>query len=192
MGRIPPICILMVLFFCGTSSLPAALKQMLEFEEKMNKPYNMSDKLFDTGEFKGTKKYEGLKEFKTSPINDSQPVYPMPAANKSFDRSVKMPGGGGQVFTGKSYLSTDKAFPTGPAAGFSGDYQTKTSGEFTTALAPGYDKAYAGGDRRYEGPELRRRTVEIDIINQTLRNKESLKGGVLSMEEVKEILNKRE
>jgi len=192
MGRISPLSILVVLAFCGTHSLPAALKQMLQFEEKMNKPYNMSEKLFDTGEFKGTKKYDGLKEFKTSPINGSQPVFPMPAANKSFDRSAKMPGGGGQVFTGKSYLSTDKVFATGPAGGFSGDYPTKTSGEFTTALAPGYDKSFASGDKRYEGPEMRRRTAEIDIINKTLQNKESLKGGTLSMEEVKELLNKRE
>lgn len=192
MGRLFPFSILVVLVFCGTQSLPGALKDMLHFEDKMNKPYNMSEKLFDTGEFKGTKKYEGLKEFKAPPINGSQPAYPMPAANKSFDRSVKMPGGGGQVFTGKSYLSTDKVFSTGPAAGFSGNYPTKTSTEFTTATAPGYDKSYAGGDKRYEGPELQRRTAEIDIINQTLRNKESLKGGTLSMEEVKELLNKRE
>lgn len=192
MGRLSPFSILVVLVFCGTQSLPGALKDMLHFEDKMNKPYNMSEKLFDTGELKATKKYEGLKEFKTPPINGSQPAYPMPPANKSFDRSVKMPGGGGQVFTGKSYLGTDKVFSTGPAPGFSGNYPTKTSGEFTTATAPGYDKTFAGGDKRYDGPELRRRSAEIDIINQTLRNKESLKGGTLSMEEVKELLNKRE
>ena len=192
MGRLSPLSILTVLALCGTQSLPAELKQMLQFEDKMNKPYNMSEKLFDTGEFKGTKKYEGLKEFKTAPINGSQPAYPMPAANNAFDRSAKLPVGGGQVFTGKSYLATDKAFPTGPAAGFTGEYPTQTSGEFSTANNPMGDKTYADGDKRYQGSELQRKTAEIDIINKTLHNKESLKGGVLSMSEVREILNKRE
>jgi|GEM_PF-2820261 len=192
MGRIIPVSILVVLVLCGTQSLPAALKDMLQFEDKMNKPYNMSDKLFDTNEFKGTKKYEGLKEFKTTPLNSSQPAYPMPAANKSFDRSAKIPAGGGQVFTGKSFLAADKVYPTGPAGGFSGNYQTRTSAEFSTATIPMGEKTYAGADKRYQGSEMQRKTTEVDIINKTLHNKESLKGGTLSMDEVREILNKTE
>jgi hypothetical protein len=63
---------------------------------------------------------------------------------------------------------------------------------FTREANPMGERRFAEADRRYEGPELKRRTTEIEIINQALKTKEEAEGRVLSMEEVRAVLNRFE
>ncbi|MDX6765783.1 MAG: hypothetical protein SFU85_03230 [Candidatus Methylacidiphilales bacterium] len=170
-------------------SAPAALKDILQFEDKMEKSYDMSGKIYDTQSLQRVKNYDGLKEFRTTPRND-MPTFGLPAENKGFNKSFRVSES--RVFNGRSYLDASQSYRTGPATGFSGNYSTRNAAGFDTGANPMGDKTYKPARERYEGPELTRKTTEIEIINQTLQNKKDLKGGVLSMSEVREILNKRE
>lgn len=54
------------------------------------------------------------------------------------------------------------------------------------------DKKFPGKgmDERYSGPELKVISKEVKVINDTLKNKDDLKDQRLSMDQIREILNK--
>lgn len=181
-----------VLFCAGTATLSAALKDMLKPELRMEKPNEMREKTFDTKLFQTKGAYNGMKQFKVSPMKDL-PGYKSTPANSAFEKQFAVPEK--YVFTGREYLPVG-----GPVSDMAGKQAPGFDGRYKTEAAPGLSaesdamakQTYVDSGKQYRGPELDRKTTEIELINQTLRNKESLKGEVLSMQEVREILNKRE
>jgi len=176
---------------CGIHPL-AAESNMLKPELRMHRPNDMAEKKFDTKSFQTPGKYGQLNEFKVgSPMEMKS--YKPPAQNKNFDRVFSTPEKA--VFTGQAYLpsaAATEAFAGKGASGFDAQYPVSAAEGLSTGANPMGGQTYSASQKRYRGPELERKTTEIELINQTLRNKESLKGGVLSMEEVREILNRRE
>jgi hypothetical protein len=176
---------------CGVAPL-AAESNMLKPELKMHRPNDMAEKKFDTKSFQTRGKYGQLNEFKVGSHLQMESFKPS-APNKNFDREFSTSENG--VFTGQAYLPSGRATEafTGKAAGgFDGRYPVSAAQGLAAAAPPMGEQTYSESQKRYRGPELERKTTEVELINQTLRNKETLKGGVLSMEEVREILNKRE
>lgn len=176
---------------CGTHPL-AAESNMLKPELKMHRPNDMAEKRFDTKSFQTRGYYGELKEFKAAPQMDLK-TFKAPGANKAFDRTFDTSGN--KVFTGQAYLPSGVAladFTGSKASGFDASYPVSTAQGLSTEANPMGGQTYSDSQKRYRGPELERRTTEIELINRTLRNKESLKGETLSMEEVREILNRRE
>jgi hypothetical protein len=164
----------------------AALKDILEIDK--TKANTMADLKFDTKGF-AARDFQGLKEFRTDQIN--------PGKEFKTDRRYN-PGGRefpttqAEIFTGESVLKGETSMfsRTSSLQGRKPELNDRTP--FTQADNPMGDKRFNAADRRYEGPELKRRTREIDIINSTLRAKEGAEGRVLSMDEVRDILNKNQ
>jgi len=179
--------------FCATflilacaAPLSAALKDILVIDE--TKANSMADLKFNTREFQA-REYNGLREFKTGAFNANKEF----RTNRTFDpggRSLGRPVA--EVFTGTSTFNGEARMFSGTSA-FSGKKAEVGGSEpFGRELNPMGERAFAGADKRYDGPELKRRTREIDIINDALKAKEGAEGRVLSMDEVREILNKSE
>ena len=176
---------------CGVAPL-AAESNMLKPELKMHRPNDMAEKRFDTKSFQTRGTYGELKEFKVAPQMNLK-SFKTPEANKAFDRSFDTAGN--KVFTGQAYLPSGVAladFTGSRASGFDAQYPVTTAQGLSMEANPMGGQTYSASQKRYRGPELERKTTEIELINRNLRNKESLKGETLSMEEVRDILNRFE
>jgi hypothetical protein len=176
-----------VLILWGLAPLASAsLQDILKIDE--SKANNMADLKFDTKKFQA-REFEGVREFKTERLNPNKEF----RTNRMFDpggRAIGTPVA--EVFTGTSRLRGDATMFSRSSS--LGEKRVELPGRapFTREANPMGERRFAEADRRYEGPELKRRTTEIEIINQALKTKEEAEGRVLSMEEVRAVLNRFE
>jgi hypothetical protein len=164
----------------------ASLDDILKIDE--TKANTMADLKFDTKAFQA-RDFQGLREFKTERINPNQEF----RTNRTFDpggRAIGTPAA--EVFTGTSTLRGDATMFSRSSS--LGEKRAELPGRtpFSRESNPMGERRFAAAERRYEGPELTRRTTEIEIINQALKAKEGAEGRVLSMDEVRAVLNRFE
>ena len=96
-------------------------------------------------------------------------TFPVEANSKFSAGNIYQPGG--REFKGKA-LEFQAARESGQVSHFA-------------------DKKLPLVEQRYTGPELKVISKEVNIINETLKNKDDLKDQRLSIAEIREILNKK-
>lgn len=178
----------MVLAFLGAAMLPsrAALEDMLRIEQ--SKTNDMASRVFDTRQF-NTKT---LNEFRSIPVQEL-PASPVFRTGQRPDwLSKKVPLQKAEVFTGRFTVKPLEGPFSGTSSLSGRRAELPDRPGFDTSINALGNRTFVDAGRRYQGPELERKTVEIEVINQILRNKEGVEGRTLRMDEVRAILNARE
>lgn len=164
----------------------AGLKDILEVDQ--NKTNDMAERLFDTKTFQ-TRTFDANKEFRSGRFD----------ANRQFQTGQRFDPGGRAIPVEAAEIFTGSARLSGVARGFERrspleGREAETRGRLPVAAEanPLGERNYRDSTLKYEGRELSRRTRELEVMERALRDRESKEGRVLSMSEVKEILNKYE
>ena len=179
---------LLFVFWISTGLvLRAGLSDMLESPDS-KKQRDYTDNRFFTKEFKTQEFSTGASSYfntKNSGMDKSE--------NKQFKGEFNT-----KNFRGASvyqtdvnpFFSTSKTFDAGGREIKGKELEFKAARESGQESHLG-DKKFSQAELRYNGPELKTITKEVNIINEALKNKDDLKDQRLSIAEIREILNKK-
>lgn len=180
------LVVLAIAWLGGAGRAVGGLKDILEVQQ--DKTNDMAERLFNTKTIE-TRQFDANREFKVR-------QFEVPS---KFQADRRFHPGGREITVREAEIFTGKARVRVAADGF--ERRSNWDGRkvevpgrapMEVTLNPAGERTYREAGLRYDGPELRRRTTELERMEQALRERESKEGRVLSMDEVKEILNKFE